>query len=421
MIYNFKRYGLLLVDYFLPRANLKQNIESKNDYRSTIFTILVAFCTTLFYVPYCYLVGMPLMSKGCAVTPPLSIIGLMLIKFLDKRNVASIIVLTGIWITISIAFFTGGLGSSPPIVWFFVFPVAATIMQGGKWGIFWTFLSLFTLFGLEIWRFNSGFTFSEFTPLVMFYTNLVNVSIGSFILVMFVSYALITKQNALMTVKLQESELRREKDRGQKLLTILFHDLGRNASLLSGYLELSGKKALDPLSKEKVYRLSEEIKSILQGAKDLDINEISIQKELVLFSYVLDLALDPFQDQFRKKNIQINKLGNFEFLLYVNKSQMVNHVLANIISNATKFSHLNGTITIESKMEFSHHLINISNQGLPYSNGTVQFGTTKELGSGLGLKIVEDFSKMNDIDFKIMGNGDTTTANLRVKKIKPER
>jgi len=218
----------------------------------------------------------------------------MLIKFLDKRNVASIIVLTGIWITISIAFFTGGLGSSPPIVWFFVFPVAATIMQGGKWGIFWTFLSLFTLFGLEIWRFNSGFTFSEFTPLVMFYTNLVNVSIGSFILVMFVSYALITKQNALMTVKLQESELRREKDRGQKLLTILFHDLGRNASLLSGYLELSGKKALDPLSKEKVYRLSEEIKSILQGAKDLDINEISIQKELVLFSYVLDLALDFF-------------------------------------------------------------------------------------------------------------------------------
>lgn len=393
-----KELFLYCINYFLPK---ELSSSDKREYQVAILSIFITFITTLFYAPYCYLLGMPVMAFACIITPPVCLLASYTIKFFDQKVVATNFVCLSIFITILMAYYAGGMGSSPPIVWFFVFPVVAVILVGARHGIFWTLTSLFGLTIAEIWRFSTGHAFSEFTPVVEFYTNMVNIIIGSIILFVFVAYALKSKSDA---IALSEDVSR---DR-QKILSILFHDISNllhvaffktSPMLYEKYTKNNTfdkemakvHKSLQMMS--ELIKYVKELESFKSGKRKMSIERVHVEEVLQDVEFV-------FKDKLLKKDLTLEIDVREDIYVEANKSAIFNNVLNNFVSNAIKFSPPNSTIRIkvEESKDFVDLSISDSGIGMPqtiidnlfeFDKKTSRKGTNGEPGSGFGMPIAK--------------------------------
>ena len=86
---------------------------------------------------------------------------------------------------------------------------------------------------------------------------------------------------------------------------------------------------------------------------------------------------------------------------------MIKTVMRNLISNAIKYSHRDGTIEVMLETENDEVIYKVTDQGcgiseeaqrtlLDVGNLHTTYGTEQETGSGLGLKLVNNFLKLNN-------------------------
>ncbi|OYT11813.1 MAG: hypothetical protein B6I18_02805 [Bacteroidetes bacterium 4572_112] len=84
----------------------------------------------------------------------------------------------------------------------------------------------------------------------------------------------------------------------------------------------------------------------------------------------------------------------------------ISTVVRNLLTNAIKFTHVNGKITINAKEEESYHIVSITDTGIGISPERIDiifdktsyettFGTKSEKGSGLGIKLCQEFIDMH--------------------------
>jgi len=105
-------------------------------------------------------------------------------------------------------------------------------------------------------------------------------------------------------------------------------------------------------------------------------------------------------------------------------------ILQNLISNAIKFSHVNGVLTIKLREKPGFKLIEIIDNGVGMDQATLKLvqtrngkipskkGTLNEQGSGIGLLLTNQLMKANNIDLAVestLGNGSTFTICIPVK------
>lgn len=216
------------------------------------------------------------------------------------------------------------------------------------------------------------------------------------------------------TTKIEEQRQRLHKlnlDK-EKVFSIVAHDLrgplvtlqemlsSFRRELLSG--ELTGKD-IDELHRQ-VKRQNESLFDLLQWSSRSMHGIIQTPREIFVYSIVSDI-IALFEPIYNKKKLTFSINIAPDTLLYADKDQLI-IIFRNIISNAIKFSHEGGHISIYTLYETQFVSIHVEDRGLGMSENKVKslfstaqapsLGTADESGLGLGLLLCHELIKQNN-------------------------
>jgi|AntAceMinimDraft_15_1070371.scaffolds.fasta_scaffold21749_2 PAS domain S-box-containing protein len=219
-------------------------------------------------------------------------------------------------------------------------------------------------------------------------------------------------ENKKVELALKESEtrLRESNHTKNKLFNIIAHDLRSPFNAILGFssLILENHTQYDEKEREKY------IKVINNSAKQafclLDnlLNWARTQTGKFVFNpkkQSLDKILKEVKklnkNNARMKNIKLSYSLLEDINIYVDYD-MMEIILRNLISNAIKFTHKNGEVTIKTEQDKDNVIVSISDTGIGMSQEKVQkifdigekistAGTENEKGTGLGLILCKEF------------------------------
>lgn len=215
----------------------------------------------------------------------------------------------------------------------------------------------------------------------------------------------LNEKNILLT------ELNSTKD---KFFSIIAHDLKNPFNSIIGFCELL-IGSVKELEYAKIIQYLEIIKSSSKKAYDLLDNLLLWARsqtgniELQPISFDLkNLALDTIslvKTQASNKNIQITLDIKNEHIVFGDMN-MINTVLRNILSNAIKFTNMNGKVFVYINEKNNDHELCIKDTGVGISSENIKklfkitgnyhtAGTNNESGTGLGLILCKEFIEKN--------------------------
>lgn len=248
----------------------------------------------------------------------------------------------------------------------------------------------------------------------------------------------ILQQKDLITQ--QNIELQQNDDYKNKLLSVIGHDL---RSPFATTLHATKFFKDGDISKEEltlfIDDFQEKISNCLVMLNDLLTwtrnHNSETNKAVYQLGPVTDLVINELEDTVSLKQINLNHRYPkiFDSVLVDNKQLMV--ILRNLITNAIKFTKPKGTIEVYYSDEPSTGQINlhIKDNGIGMDNTKVEkifaifgdevssIGTSGESGNGLGLSLVKDFAKLNDIKIQLKSEENSGTEFiLTFKQVKTE-
>ena len=191
--------------------------------------------------------------------------------------------------------------------------------------------------------------------------------------------------------------------------------------------------------KEKNYTDIEEYSKLINSASKRAVNLLSnllewarSQTGMIEFSpEYFDLAVqvkevtDLFSVNANQKSIKFVNEMPANVPVIADKS-MISNILRNLISNAIKFSHLNGTIIIKVEVNQKDTVVSVKDNGVGIDAENIRklfrldmnfttLGTQKEKGTGLGLLICKEFAEKHGGKLKVesvAGSGSTFSFNI---------
>lgn len=299
------------------------------------------------------------------------------------------------------SFFSGGY-ESPTLKWFAVLPLLAGLVSGTKGAILWAFVTIVitTLFLLGV-TYHYPLPY-EISPLGQHLSN-------SFILYGFI---LLNTVMILVHVSIRSKTEETLKDQSEKIDTlfrILFHDLANSLGRLNFGVALmkrndgteKNQKGLMMASEatDTMLEITQNVKSMYAVSKGKTSIELGPTPLIETIEYVQRI----FASDLLKKNISVEvQLERPDISIYVDPVSFKNQILANIFSNAIKFSPDHETITLKAKMVGDQVEIKIIDHGIgipehilksmfDIHSKTSRPGTTGENGTGFGMVIMKSF------------------------------
>lgn len=205
-------------------------------------------------------------------------------------------------------------------------------------------------------------------------------------------------------------ELNATKD---KFFSIIAHDLKNPFGALLCFSEYMFD-AIQTDDKEKLMRCAKTISSVVHNTYNLLENLLewsqlqrgSMQANIQHHSIneIINECITLMKESAIRKEISIScKTSD---ILYVNcDKEMTKAVIRNLISNAIKFSHTKGYISIDTTKNAEYVTVTIRDNGVGISNENIQHlfkvaknnstpGTTNEKGTGLGLVLCKEFIQL---------------------------
>jgi PAS domain S-box-containing protein len=222
------------------------------------------------------------------------------------------------------------------------------------------------------------------------------------------------KEDLLEKTGQQLKELNEMKD---KFISVLAHDLrspvagqkALNNLILDEYDNLDDTKRKEMLatlndSTENLFNLLE---NLLEWSKS-QTGKTMVSKEKINFGQEFSPLISEYRLSAKQKNIALNNGIDFNEFVIADK-HLTRTILRNLISNAIKFTHEGGTVSIST--EIIHELnstflkINISDNGIGMNEEKIQSlfkpekaystsGTANEQGTGLGLLLCKEFTEL---------------------------
>lgn len=231
-----------------------------------------------------------------------------------------------------------------------------------------------------------------------------------------------------------------EKNDSLQLLATAAHDLRSPINSIIGLtnvLQLMLKE--DNLDPKEFSRMVGMIKTSCNNALDfsselLELSEIEsknyhLETETVAVNNFIKGFIDTHRLVTLKKGIKVKLESSLDhdttFLINENK---LTRVLANLLSNATKFSHPNGTIFFNVECDEQSIIVSVVDQGVGMppkivDSLFVKFGNSKRIGldgeksHGLGMSIVKQIVHLHDGKIKVKSKeGEGTSISLIFRK-----
>jgi PAS domain S-box-containing protein len=218
-------------------------------------------------------------------------------------------------------------------------------------------------------------------------------------------------EQALKESEARLKELNATKD---KLFSIIGHDLQSPLSNIIGFSELI-EKGYDLYSDEDirrynriVYDISQSVSSLLENLLTWarsQRNQIKVIPRDIPIHMVTEKCYSLLIHSFVQKEITfVNNIAP-ETVVFADE-EMLTIVIRNLISNAVKFTHRKGTISVESRSGRDTVITCIKDSGTGIAPETLKHlfqtegshpkaGTEGETGTGLGLIICRDFIEKN--------------------------
>ena len=207
-----------------------------------------------------------------------------------------------------------------------------------------------------------------------------------------------------------------------KLLSVIAHDLRSPFNVILGYSKLLIENATDKENVEDtlkyssvLYSKAKETLVLLDNLLEWGNSQngyINFRPEKTLISTIIRETIQNLLPTATIKDISINYISDVPYHV-VSDVVMLKSILRNLISNAIKYTHLKGEITITVSQITDYCQVMVSDNGIGIdlsiqsnlfnSNTNVTTkGTEGERGAGLGLLICKEFVKKNDGEIKVV-------------------
>lgn len=238
-------------------------------------------------------------------------------------------------------------------------------------------------------------------------------------------------------IRAQKAELLEMNKAKNQIFSIVSHDMrGPIRSVIqildmekAGDLTAEDKLELDEMLQKQLERTRNMMDEMLNWANNQMDGLKRVVKKVNLVELVkeeehkIEIALQAKKITFIFENHSKNPVS------FTDANQL-KVILQNLISNAVKFTHLNGEITIRIKEKEEFQLIEISDNGVGMDEQTLALvrkrndkipskkGTQNEQGTGIGLLLTDQLIKANNIKLEVnseLGKGATFTLYLPKK------
>ncbi len=214
----------------------------------------------------------------------------------------------------------------------------------------------------------------------------------------------------IIAQKEQLNQLNNVKDR---FFSIISHDLRNNLTAMKLYFDLISNPDYKPADhKEITKQISGSVENTIDLLENLlvwasaQIKGVPIHIRQLSLHSLIEQNISLLAGTSHQKNIQTNNLVN-ENITALGDIDMINLVLRNLISNAIKFTHENGSINISCNSNENIRVVCVKDNGIGISKENLAKlfdahlhpttkGTGNEKGTGLGLMLCKDFIERNN-------------------------
>ncbi len=293
---------------------------------------------------------------------------------------------------------------APGVFWISLIPVVAVALLGERGVLIGIIYTIFTALIYHLYPTPPEMLPIEFKNL-QYYQQERTLNLNVFILFTLVFtyvYYLLEKKNNL--------ELKKQKEKFENLLKVLFHDIANPALNIQLQAQRLQKKNIEEISTSlnAILNSSKSINQILDSVRSLKAFEDG--KSIINFEWfsiqeAVKNALELCQEKIKDKNIQIDfPLNNSQFEVYGNQALFTHQVLINLLTNALKFTPENKKITIAISYDQEKGLCHLQmiDQGIGIPKDilenlfsdhhqTSRKGLKGEIGTGYGMPLVKFF------------------------------
>ena len=240
-----------------------------------------------------------------------------------------------------------------------------------------------------------------------------------------------TKELQKQKETLQELNLMKD-----KFFSIIAHDLKNPFQAVLGFTDILESEYHNLVDEEKmtyIKYVSESTQNIYSLLTNLltwagaQTSKISFEPKVIDLREIIKQTLELLKNNYQGKNITINNKVIGSEKVFADKN-MVETIIRNIITNAIKFTTLNGEIVIDSLQSGSMIQVSVKDTGVGMTEDEVnnlfaidktvsKTGTSGESGTGLGLLICKEFILKNGGKIWVESNpGHGSTFYFTLKK-----
>ena len=230
----------------------------------------------------------------------------------------------------------------------------------------------------------------------------------------------IENQNKELNDKNSELEhiqrlLKKSNDDKDKFFSIIAHDLVNSVFgfiletdyLAKGYPNLDKdltKNKLELLSKYSK-RLYNVLNNLLQWART-QTDRIEFEPEIIRLNEMIRSNLEFYELPARMKSVQIKNNVKESDFIFADKN-LINTCLRNLVNNAIKFTKEGGEVIVSYSTDSEYDIVSISDTGIGMTQDKIEElfsdtdvitstkGTSKEVGTGLGMILCKEFVAMH--------------------------
>jgi signal transduction histidine kinase len=234
------------------------------------------------------------------------------------------------------------------------------------------------------------------------------------------SNSALSEQNGKLSKLNDQLEISEKKEKEasvikDKFFSIISHDLRSPIGTVTSFIRILNDKTIE-LDKEKESEILERLEESLQNVEILidnllnwarsQMGTLKLKFEFFDVREVANQSIRLFSEDLRRKGIDVVMNKKIPTKVYGDK-RTIDFIIRNLLANAIKFSYKNSQISIEFARESKLLRIEVVDHGVGMNseeissllNPNVHFtkpGTSKEMGTGLGIQLCIDFVKKNN-------------------------